>query len=118
MKFGLEQLVDFDHISDEDLNGTVENLVSFPSAAQKTLKGDLTLSPPSTVLPDYRGHFLISFGCDTPNLIHTLLSYLYAGSSWQHKKNPSTRHSRTPSPLNLIQNAILFVMSPFQFIDC
>ena len=47
MKFGLEQLVDFDHISDEDLNGIVENLVvSFPSAAQKFLKGDLTLSPP------------------------------------------------------------------------
>ena len=54
-----------------------------------------------TVLPDYRGHFLISLVVlllDTPNLIHTLLSYLYAGSSWQHKKNPSTRLSRTPSP--------------------
>ena len=54
-----------------------------------------------TVLPDYRGHFLISLVVlllDTPNLIHTLLSNLYAGSSWQHKKNPSTRLSRTPSP--------------------
>ena len=54
-----------------------------------------------TVLPDYRGHFLISLVVlllDTPNLIHTLLSNLYAGSSCQHKKNPSTRLSRTPSP--------------------
>ena len=85
------------------------------------LKGQARCLKTATVLPDYRGHFLISLVVlllDTPNLIHTLLSYLYAGSSWQHKKNPSTRHSRTPSPLNLIQNAILFVMSPFQFIDC
>ena len=58
------------------------------------------------------------FGCAI--IRHTKFDthYLYAGSSWQHKKNPSTRHSRIPSPLNLIQNAILFVMSPFQFIDC
>ena len=42
VKFGLEQLVDFDHISDDDLDGIVENfVVSFPSAGQTTLEGHL-----------------------------------------------------------------------------